>query len=82
MSNIIGNTFKEEIKRSHYTYEKVAEELGLSSKQNVYLYLTKRDDKDWTYYDVKRFCRLLGINHMLFLQDVDRKERFAGNVSR
>lgn len=82
MSNFIGNAFKEEIKRSNFTYEKVAEMLDLGTKQNVYLYLTKRGDKDWTYYDVKRFCRLLGINHILFLQDVDRKERFAGNVQR
>lgn len=79
MSNIIGSAFKEEIKRSCFTYEKMAEALGLAGKQNVYN-MTKRDDKDWTYHDIKRVCRLLGINHTLFLQDVDRKERFAGNV--
>lgn len=77
MSTVIGNAFKEEIKRSNFTYASIAEALGLGSKQSVYAYLTKRDDKDWTYYDIKRFCRLLGINHTLFLQDVDRKERFT-----
>lgn len=77
MSNYISSTLKEEVKRSHYTYDGLAKELGLASKQNMNFYLNHKQDAEWTYYDIKRFCRILGINHILFLQDVDRKERLG-----
>jgi hypothetical protein len=77
MSNYISSTLKEEVKRSHYTYDGLAKELGLASKQNMNFYLNHKQDTEWTYYDIKRFCRILGINHILFLQDVDRKERLG-----
>ncbi len=77
MSNYISSTLKEEVKRSHYTYDGLAKELGLASKQNMNFYLNHKQDTEWTYYDIKRFCRMLGVNHILFLQDVDRKERLG-----
>lgn len=77
MSNIISTALKEEVKRSHYTYESLAQELGLSSKQNMNFYLNHKADTEWTYSDIKRFCRALGVNHILFLQDVDRKSRLG-----
>lgn len=77
MSNYISSTLKEEVKRSHYTYDGLAKELGLASKQNMNFYLNHKQDTEWTYYDIKRFCRILGINHILFLQDVDRKDRLG-----
>lgn len=77
MSNYISSTLKEEVKRSHYTYDGLAKELGLASKQNMNFYLNHKQDTEWTYYDIKRFCRILGVNHILFLQDVDRKERLG-----
>lgn len=77
MSNYISSTLKEEVKRSHYTYDGLAKELGMASKQNMNFYLNHKQDTEWTYYDIKRFCRMLGVNHILFLQDVDRKERLG-----
>ena len=77
MSNYISSTLKEEVKRSHYTYDGLAKELGLASKQNMNFYLNHKQDTEWTYYDIKRFSRILGVNHILFLQDVDRKERLG-----
>jgi hypothetical protein len=77
MSKYISTALKEEVKRSHYTYESLARELGLSTKQNMNFYLNHKDDAEWTYNDIKRFCRALGVNHILFLQDVDRKSRLG-----
>ena len=77
MSKYISSAIKDEVKRSHYTYEGLAQELGLSSKQNMNFYLNHKQDTEWTYHDIKRFCKALGINHILFLQDVDRKNRLG-----
>lgn len=73
MSRLISNAFKDEIKRSHWTYDKFAEAVGLNSKQNLSFWLNHKEDDAWLYDDIKTFCRVLGINHTLFLQDVDRK---------
>lgn len=73
MSKFIGEAFKDAIKRSHYTYGKFAEVVGLSSKQNLSFWLNHKEDDAWLYDDIKMFCKALYINHSLFLQDVDRK---------
>ena len=73
MSKYISDTFKREIQRSKFTYEKFAEKVGLNSKQNLSAWLNHKEDDTWGYDDIKVFCRVLNINHVLFLQDVDRK---------
>ena len=73
MSKIIGGAFKDAIKRTHWTYEKFAEAVGLNSKQNLSFWLNHKEDEAWMYDDIRTFCRVLRINHTLFLQDVDRK---------
>ena len=73
MSRVIAEAFKNEIKRSHWTYERFAVAVGLNSKQNLSFWLNHKEDDAWMYDDIKTFCRVLRINHAMFLQDVDRK---------
>lgn len=73
MSKYISDAFKKEIQKSKYTYEKFAALVGLNSRQNLSAWLNHKEDDAWLYDDIKMFCRVLNINHGLFLQDVDRK---------
>lgn len=73
MSRYITDAFKYAIGKSHLSYEKFAERVGLNSKQNLSYWLNHKEDDTWAYEDIKNFCKALGINHTLFLQDVDRK---------
>lgn len=77
MSNYISSALKAEVKRSRFTYESFAHEVGLASKQNMNFYLNHKQDSEWTYHDIKLFCGVLGVNHIMFLQDVDREERLG-----
>lgn len=71
MSRIISERLKEELKKSRFTYEAFAREIGRgTTKQNICDALSKRDDDNWKYLDIVKWCSVLEISLADVLKDV------------
>lgn len=81
MSKLISGEIKELVKKSHYDYEGLGAVLGLSSKQAVSYILNHREDDDWKYEDIKRWCGVLNYSWEVLLADVDRKKAYLAKNS-
>lgn len=73
MNRIIGNMFKDIISHTNYTYDDIAKRVGLYGRQAVNHYVNHKKDEDWYYDDIKKWCKALGIDVIIFMDDVDRK---------
>lgn len=74
MGKNISAKFREAIKRSRFTYEQFARELGTgTTRQSVNDALSKRTDDTWKYADIVKWCRVLDISVSEVLESVDRK---------
>lgn len=77
MSKFIAELFKDEIKHGWRSYEKVAKDMGLASKQALSYFLNDKDDDNWSYNELRMFCATLEMNVDEVIAYADRRTRHS-----
>lgn len=77
MSKYIAELFKDEIKHGWRSYEKVAKDMGLASKQALSYFLNDKEDDNWSYNELRMFCATLEMRVDEVIAYADRRTRHS-----